>query len=234
MTDTSWRWGMTTGGATGDASAYDRFWDTAVRWLARDPLLEPARVTTDRERYGPGAPVHVEATLRDLAYQPFADETMVLRVLDARGRELGRGTARTDAEGRCELELEAPSEPGGYTAVAERLDASDGRVSRRAPPSRTGEEPPPARLAEEVFVVELGGDELADPRGRPELLRALAERTGGTFTTVSEAGELARFDASRARVRELVRRRPFATPSAVLALLVLFGVEWILRRRWGA
>lgn len=234
MTDTSWRWGMTTGGTTGDASSYDRFWDTAVRWLARDPLLEPSRVGTDRERYGPGAPVRVTATLRDLAYQPFADEEVALRILDARGREIRRGSARTDGEGRCEIELEAPHDPGGFTVVAERRDASDGRVSRRVVSSPAGDEPPPSRLAEEVFVVELGGDELADPRGRPELLRALAERTDGTFTTIGAAGELARFDASRARVREIVRRRPFATPPAVLALLVLFGVEWILRRRWGA
>jgi hypothetical protein len=142
--------------------------------------------------------------------------------------------ARTDRDGRCELELEAPAEPGGYVVVAERIDGSDGRVSRRAAPASTGEEPPPTRLAEEVFVVELGGDELADPRGRPALLRELAERTGGTFTTLGDAGELARFDASRARVREIVRRRPFASPFAVLGLVVLFGVEWILRRRWGA
>ncbi|HBQ09786.1 MAG TPA: hypothetical protein DEF51_00880, partial [Myxococcales bacterium] len=50
-TDTTWRWGITTGGETGDASTYERFWDRAIRWLSRDPALEPARVTTDRERY---------------------------------------------------------------------------------------------------------------------------------------------------------------------------------------
>ncbi len=234
MTDTSWRWGMTTGGASGDPSAYDRFWDTAIRWLARDPLLEPARLTTDRERYGPGTELHVEGALRDLAYQPFADESLAIRILGARGEEVGRGQARTDGEGHLALELVAPPEPGGYRVVAERLDGSDGRVSRRAASASGGNEAPRTRLAEEVFVVELGGDELADPRPRPELLASLAERTEGSFTTLSEVGALETFDASRARVREIVRRRPFASALAVLSLVVLLGLEWIARRRWGA
>ncbi|MBX7196026.1 MAG: glutamine amidotransferase [Sandaracinaceae bacterium] len=229
MTDTSWRWGMTTAGETGDATAYERFWDTTLRWLARDPLLDPARVTTDRERYGPEAPLRVEATLRDLGYQPFADEHMQLRVLDAAGREVRSVEARTDASGQLAAEVEPPAEPGGYRVIAERRDASDGRVSSR--PS-AGVIEHPRELAEEVFVVELGGDELADPRPAEATLRTLAERTGGRFTTLEEAGALADFDASRSRVREVVRRRPFASAPAVLALLVLFGVEWILRRRW--
>ncbi len=230
MTDTSWRWGMTTAGETGDASAYERFWDTSLRWLARDPLLDPARISTDRERYGPASPIHVEATLRDLGYQPFADETIHVRVLDARDAEISRVDARTDGTGRLEVEIAAPADPGGYRVIAERLDGSDGRVSMRAAPDAP--RGTALRLAEEVFVVELGGDELADPRAREEVLRALAERTDGTFTTIDRVGDLSTFDASRSRVREIVRRRPFASWVAVCALLVLFGLEWIARRRW--
>lgn len=230
MTDTSWRWGMTTAGQTGDASAYERFWDTTLRWLARDPLLDPARISTDRERYGPEAAIHVEATLRDLGYQPFADETLRVRVLDGHDAEVRNVEVRTDGAGHLEADLVAPADPGGYRVIAERLDASDGRVSMRlAPDAPRGTA---ARLAEEVFVVELGGDELADPRTNESLLRDLAERTGGTFTTIDDVGELASFDASRSRVREVVRRRPFASVLAVLSLLVLFGLEWIARRRW--
>ncbi|MBN8610515.1 MAG: hypothetical protein J0L92_08025 [Deltaproteobacteria bacterium] len=230
MTDTSWRWGMTTAGETGDASAYERFWDTSLRWLARDPLLDPARISTDRERYGPEAAIHVEATLRDLGYQPFADETVHVRVLDAAGAELRSVDARTDGAGHLEADLVAPADPGGFRVIAERLDASDGRVSMRlAPDAPRGTA---ARLAEEVFVVELGGDELADPRTNEDLMRALAERTGGTFLRLDDVTGLDAFDASRSRVREVVRRRPFASVLAVLSLLVLFGLEWIARRRW--
>ena len=183
MTDTSWRWGITTGGGTGDSSAYDRFWDTTMRWLARDPLLDPARLSTDRERYGPTSALRVEAVLRDLAYQPFADERIALRVLDARSAVVTELEARTDTDGVLRGELLAPADPGGYRVVAERLAPSDGRVSRRLPPDAPGSDA--RRLAEEVFVVELGGDELADPRVRPELLRELAKKSGRTVVVVT-------------------------------------------------
>ncbi|MFN7702273.1 MAG: hypothetical protein ACK5U8_30565, partial [Deltaproteobacteria bacterium] len=88
------------------------------------------------------------------------------------------------------------------------------------------------RLAEEVFVVELGGEELADPRADESVLRTLAERTGGRFATLDDVGALESFDASRSRVREVVRRRPFASALWVVGLLVAFGIEWIVRRRW--
>jgi len=229
MTDTSWRWGMTSGGVHGDASAYDRFWDTTIRWLARDPLMDPARLSTDRERYGPASRVRVEGVLRDLAYQPFAEERIALRVVDARGREVTRGETRTDAEGAFGADLDAPVDPGGYRVLAERIDPTDARVSRRAP----ADHPEQARiLADEVFVVDLGGDGRGGPHPHPGRWRALAGRTGGPFTPLGNAGSLDAFDASRSRVREIVRRRPFASVSAVLALLVLFGIEWILRRRW--
>lgn len=228
MTDTSWHWGMPTGGLTGDASSYERFWDLAIRWLARDPSLEPARISTDRERYGPGARCRVEATLRDTAYRPFADEAVTLRVLGGDGGERSRVEAHTDARGMLEATLEVPDEPGGYRIVAERRASSDGRVARPL----TDRASDPRVLAEEVFVVETGGEELADPRAPPDLLRELAARTGGTFTSLESAGALGRFDASRARVRELIRRRPFANPWVVLAAIALFGVEWIARRRW--
>src|SRR5690606_5491753 len=113
-TDTSWRWGMTTGGLTGDASAYERFWDRAVRWLARDPALEPARVTTDRERYGPGARAAVTGQLRDARYAPHADEAITLRLLDAAGAERARAEARTDRDGNVAAELALPAEAGAY------------------------------------------------------------------------------------------------------------------------
>jgi len=86
-----------------------------------------------------------------------------------------------------------------------------------------------------VFVVESGGQELADPRPRPDLLRELAARTGGEiFEDPEQAPDLERFDATRVRSLGVVTERPFASVWAFFALIALFGAEWILRRRWGA
>lgn len=215
MTDTSWRWGITTGGMGGDASTYERFWDRALRWLARDPALEPARVTTDRERYGPRSRIRIDASLSDERYVPLAAREVRLAIRGDGDRVLSDATVRTDAEGRASVTVEAPSEPGAYRVLA---------VAEHA-----------QLLAEEVFVVEAGGDELADPRPRPELLQALSEATGGeAFGDPERAPDLADLDASRVRSLGIVTERPFATAEAFLVLVALYGAEWILRRRWGA
>lgn len=215
MTDTSWRWGITTGGEQGDASAYERFWDRALRWLARDPALEPARITTDRESYGPGARVRIEAELGDDRYVPITAREVAIAIAGDDDRTIASATVRTDADGRASLEIAAPAIAGGYRVLA----------------TPSGDRDP---IAEEVFVVETGGDELADPRPRPELLRALAEETGGIFVEdPDDAPDLAELDASRVRSLGVVTERPFASVWAFLVLIALFATEWIARRRWG-
>ena len=214
-TDTTYRWGITTGGRTGDASAYERFWDRALRWLTRDPALEPARITTDRERYGPAARVRVEAVLRDDRYEPLADRNVRIAIVDDADEEIAAEDVRVDGEGEARLDLRGPAHPGGYRVVA-RLPGSA------------------ETLAEEGFVVEAGGDELADPRARPDHLRALAEATGGSFYESPDAAPpLAELDSTRTRSLGTTKLAPFASPWAFLVVILLFGAEWILRRTWG-
>jgi uncharacterized membrane protein len=215
MTDTSWRWGVTTGGLSGDASAYERFWDRAIRWLARDPALEPARVTTDRERYGPGARIRIAASLSDPRYVPLAGREVTIALTSDLDRVVAQRTTRTDGEGRAEVELDAPTDPGGYRVIAIPVGEEDA-------------------IAEEVLVVEAGGDELADPRPRPDLLRALSAATGGeTFADPEDAPDLSELDASRVRSLGVLTERPFASGWAFLALVAVFAAEWLARRRWG-
>jgi uncharacterized membrane protein len=213
LTDDAWRWGLTTGGATGDASAYTRFWDRALRWLARDPTLEPAQLDTDRASYGPRGRVVVEGVLRDARYSPLADRAVALVM--RRGAEgISRVAMRTDAEGRVRAELAGPEEPGAYTVAA-------------VPEGAAGP------LAEAVFVVETGGDELADPQAHPETLAAISAATGGAhYDSPDDAPPLARFDATRTRSLGVVAHAPFARWPFVLLVALLFGAEWFVRRRW--
>jgi len=213
-TDTSWRWGLTTGGLTGDASAYERFWDRALRWLARDPALEPARITSDRERYGPNGRIGIDAHLRDERYQPMGGE-VELAILDASGSAIDVREARLDGEGRVSVEMEGPPNPGAYRVVARRVGD-------------------PEALCEEGFVVEAGGDELADPRPDPEHLQQITEATGGTFvSSAADAPDLDAFDTVRTRSLGAVTYAPLATAWAFVVVVALLLLEWALRRRWG-
>jgi len=214
-TDTTWRWGITTGGQTGDASAYERFWDRAVRWLSRDPVLEPARLTTDRERYGPGARATVEGVLRDERYVPHGEHAVEVVLLDGADEEVSRVQGRTDREGRVEVPLRLPQRPGAYRVEA-RLGGRD------------------EASAEEWLVVEAGGDELADPRADAALLERLSEATGGDFwASPDEAPDLSEIDTTRRRSLGATRNAPLGTGWAFVIVVALFLVEWVLRRRWG-
>ncbi len=214
-TDTTWRWGITTGGLRGDASAYERFWDRAVRWLSRDPSLEPARLTTDRERYGPGARATVEGVLRDERYVPHAAASVDLVLLDGADAEVGRATTRTDQSGAVDAALELPERPGAYRVEA-RLSGREGAV------------------AEEWLVVEAGGDELADPRPAPERLAALAEATGGEhWASPESAPDLEGIDTTRRRSLGVRQTAPFESAWAFAIVVAAFVGEWVLRRRWG-
>jgi hypothetical protein len=214
-TDTSWRWGITSAGATGDASAYERFWDRTLRWLARDPSLEPAILETDRERYGPGSRVRVRARLADDRHAPYAERPVQITLRDLGGRVLEERRLRTSPEGELETTFAAPERPDAY-AIEARLGAE--------------EEP----LAGEWIVVEAGGDELADPRARPGRLEALAEATGGTFAASPEDAPPRRsLDTSRVRSLGTQERAPLGGWLGLLLLAGVFVTEWVLRRRWG-
>lgn len=213
--DSSYRWGLATAATTGDGSGFERFWDRAVRWLARDPALEPSQVITDRERYGLGARIRVEVLGRRPSYEPLAGERIRIALLDEAGAVAHRQEVALDSEGRAVVVLDGPSRVGVFRVVASL--ESDG-----------------SQIAEEAFVVEASGDELADPRPRPELLRRLAELTDGRFiASADSAPPLSSFDLTRERSLGLVTEQPFRSPFAVAALLALLGVEWIVRRRVG-
>jgi hypothetical protein len=212
--DSTWRWSITTAGLRGDPSGYERFWDRALRWLARDPLLEPAHIETDRERYGPGARLQARMRLRDARYQPLADRELETLVLDTTGAVQRRQTLHSDAGGLASAELQVPQDPGAY------------RLAVRDPKSD-------AIIAEQGFAVEAGGDELADPSPRPDVMREIAEATGGSFHRAEDAPGLDELDRTRTRALGTAVRAPFASPWFFALLIALFGVEWVLRRAWG-
>jgi hypothetical protein len=213
--DSTWRWGFTTAGKHGDASAYERFWDRALHWLVADPSLEPSRIATDRERYPSEGLVVVRATLRDAAYHPIGETKATVRIVASDGRTVRETTATTDADGRLAAELAAPNEPGGYRVTV----------------ARAGQQ---ATIAEEALVVEASGDELAEPAPRPDLLRGVAEATGGTFVSdPDDAPALAALDSTRAQAAGTDVHAPFASLWFIAALACLMCVEWGLRRLWG-
>ena len=214
-TDSAFRWGMATAGRIGDASAYERFWDRALRWLARDPLLDAAQISSDRPSYGPASVMRVSLWLRDELYRPLTPGPYRITVQDDHGQLVAEASAETDAEGRASLSLSAPSRPAAYTIAVQSEGAAQA-------------------LAEQGFVVEAGGDELANPRARPDLMQQIAEATGGSyFSAASDLPDASKLASSRTRALGNEVYTPFGGPWAFVLLLGLLGLDWFARRRAG-
>jgi uncharacterized membrane protein len=212
-TDTSWHWSMPTAGRGADPSAYDRFWDRAVRWLTRDPLLDPSSLLTDRESYTPGARITVSGTARDENYRPLVEAKLRLLLETQAGAALESLELKTDDHGGFQAVLEAPKKPG--VVQARLLDGE-------------------RELARTPFIVELSGEELADVKPDEESLRALAERSGGRFfASVDDAPPLEELDASREKSLGVERHAPFGNPLWAALTFLVIALEWVLRRRWG-
>jgi uncharacterized membrane protein len=212
MTDATWRWRFAADEVTVGSDEYELFWDRMIRWLTRDPLLEPARISTDRERYGIGAKLEVSGRLRDAFYKPMRGARVDIRFEPSTSNEAA-GSTETDQDGRLKATVPGPRAAGAYEVIAE-VD---------------GEE-----VAREVFIVEEGSDELADLEAMPAELQAISERTGGrVFLGVDDVPALAELASTTRRASGLVSKQPLSSPWFVFLTLAILGATWILRRRWG-
>lgn len=220
--DSSWRWGFGAALAPSQAAevgqrAYQRFWENAIRWLIHDPELRLLRVESDRTEYTSGERVKILLKALGPDYRPARQRTVVLTVarIGPGGPPLVRETLRTDDEGAASYELPVDA-PGGYRLLA-RVPGGDAALHDEA-----------------VLVVRAAGRELDQPEARPELLRAVAEATGGRFLRLSDGWSNLNFRPPRiARIDREHDIELWSTGwSLVLAALFFFS-EWALRRLWG-
>ncbi|HTT72130.1 MAG TPA: glutamine amidotransferase [Anaeromyxobacteraceae bacterium] len=222
-TDSSWFWGFLAAEEGGTNHAYQRFWNNALRWLVRDPALTPVQVEPDRPAVEPGEPVGLSVSVRAPDYGPGAGAPVKAELVDEDGHPGPPAEAVAGPDGVAHLELTPPG-PGAYKVVA------------RSRPS-CGAAPCPADApvveATGAVAVRAAGPEDLDAAPRPELLRAVAEATGGAF---SSGDRLPEVRLAEPDVVEIGRRKdvPIWDRAAFLFGLVLaLSAEWVLRRRWG-
>jgi uncharacterized membrane protein len=216
-TDGSWAWSFLAAEEGLGNRAHQRFWGNALRWLVRDPTLTPLQVQPDRPAVDPGEPVGLSLTLRGADYAPAPGARVAAELRSEDGRAVARGEAVTGADGSARLEL-PPVAPGAYKVVA------------------TGERSgAPAERAEGAIAVRGSGPEDTDVAPRPQLLREIAEATGGTFVSLPRSG-LPELRLTDPEVVEVGRRKDVPIWDRWWSLAILaaaLGGEWTLRRRWG-
>lgn len=222
--DSSWRWNFEHATRGGGSAPYTSFWNSAIRWLIRDPALNLVDVELPTEVVEPGATV--EGTIRVFApdYSPAANTEVTLtvarRALDdlaaAAPEVISQDIFVTNDRGSARIELQH-AEPGAYVVTA-TVEQDEGAALEDS----------------EVFLRVRRSRELRDVEPRPALLEALSEATGGRHLDRPDRARNLEF--REARVEEVNRRHVIDLWNAPWVLLVfvgLLGAEWTLRRRWG-
>ncbi|MFB6350176.1 MAG: glutamine amidotransferase, partial [Bradymonadaceae bacterium] len=226
--DSTWRWGFSHVGQGGTPREYQVFWNSAMRWLIKDPELKLIRVDIPEETVPPGESIRTNIQVSKPDYTPAKDiqGTVKLRhqsfesLRDGHSKGDGEVTLsrdfNTDHSGQSTSKLPA-KKPGIYTVEAKAStdagDLSDREVVLSVPDVR----------------------EFRHIVPRDDLMASIADHTGGHSTVLpSFDPDDLKFDQS-SRVRINRRKVIHLWDSLVVFVLIvsLLGTEWTLRRRWG-
>jgi uncharacterized membrane protein len=225
--DSTWRWALRHVGDGGTAREYQTFWNSAMRWLIKDPELKLIQVEIPEDVYPPGRQVEATVRISRPDYTPAAETSGTLRVLR---RDLQKPGSDDIPESQVIDTLEFETDHSGEATF--ELPVSRTGVYELAAEAKTDA----GRLTDQdIFLSVPNVNEFREIIPREDLLAAMAESTGGYHTILPS------FDADSLNFKppsySKVNRRQVVQlwDSFLIFFLILglLGAEWALRRRWG-
>ena len=202
-----------------DEDYFERFWTKAIRELGQTRLKRGTlrgMLLPERNQYLLGQTAHIRALLSDPQFQPLAVESVSLDIVDPAGKPF-----------LPPLRLMADKQrPGQYVSDFRLSLPGTYRLELSIPESTD-------KLTEKLDV-SLPNLETSNARQNVQLLRSMAEETGGTYLPLSDeaAIELPRLLPNHGEeFLVVVRLRSLWDRDCVLYLLVgLLSVEWLTRK----
>jgi hypothetical protein len=217
-TDGSWYWAFPSHARGAPTRTFERFWGNAIRWLVRDPDLTTLSVTADPSAVEPGKPVGVVVVARQPDYQPAPGASVTVELLRADdGQVIGTSSAVAGPDGTVRVEF-PPPEAGAYKVVGRAVkdDKALGEAS-------------------DAVAVRAVGPELSDARVNARLLEEVARATEGAFFA-SPGFSLADVPLREPPLVEVGRSKDLPLWDRwwwLTVLVVVLGLEWAVRRRFG-
>lgn len=209
----SWRWRMQQPVAD---SSQETFWRQLLRWVAG---ATPSRVvgSSDTITLEDQGRIQIRAEVRDTNYLPAGDADVKATIISPDGgSEMVALRPEPLAAGVYSAEWNA-AKSGSYIA---EMSARQGNKE----------------LGKDVltFRREDGTAENFHREQNRDLLKKLADETGGRYYTAQNANRLSQeISYSEAGITSREIRDLWNMPAVFLLLLALRTTEWVLRRRWG-
>lgn len=211
--DTTWRWRSV------NEAAFNRFWIRVIRHLVQSRRRGGSKrglITVERDRVAIGESFKIEARVLDATFAPWHESSVELLIETSGGKETTR-TLRA-----------VPGRDGWFSGHATLREAGLA-VMRVALPSGVEQ---PEFLTRRIRVA-APDREMRELRQRVDLLKELAERTGGAYSPIEQANDLPdRIDnASQVKVIRGADIELWDRTWVLLLLVTLLSVEWAVRRR---
>ena len=222
-TDSLWRLKMPIVGDGGDGRHYDQIWGNLIRWLIKDPELDLVRVEPSEGVRALGEAVDLEIRVFEPDYRPAVEKRVQLKVTRRPTvGEQGSGQLvhealdiKTGDHGR-HTETVKPERPGIYDVEAMAT------IGGRQLSGKT------------VFVVSDERPEMKEVVSQGQLLAAISEATGGLALSLDARNVALRFNPPRVSdVTSRTYHERWNVPAVFLLAVLLFTIEWWVRRKVG-
>lgn len=208
----SWLWQMHAEVPLEDQS-HETFWQQTLRWLV-DGVPDAVALTVEREEVEPGEPVRLTANVGDSTYIEVNDAQVTARV-----------TSPTGLVETVSLDWTVERD-GEYAAEFVPRETGDYEVEVTA--TRDGE-----TLGTDLLYLHTAPsqDEYFGAGRKTQLLRRIADETGGQFYTPATVGTLPDdISVTGAGVTLVEDRDLWDMPALFLLMFLLMGAEWVYRR----
>jgi len=199
-------------------SDYNQFLDQLFAWLLRDPDLDALRLEVVGEA-GPSRPAQVRVSARAASGQPVAGVVLhvgVAPLTQMPGVPTLQAYAEpTDAQGQV-LVILADLAPGAHLVTVEA--PIGGRPQRATVP----------------LVVRAADREASQLQPSDDLLQKLATASGGrVWRSLPRRAAIPLAHPDTVDLADQLHTDLWARPQVLIWLVMLLGLEWTLRRRWG-
>lgn len=217
-TDSLWRW--TFEPQSEGATYYHRLWGNVIRWLIRDPSLNPIKVSAGRDRFALGNSIEFTTQVLNPSYEAVKGATVYLTIEEIsegldQAKQVAQMTVSTQEGGEGVISWK-PKTTGAYRVQA-RTAVLGAELS-----------------AQDIFVVSQDPIELREVSPQRNYMKVLSDTSHGQVIEPRQLWkDLPRIQPHVSRVNRRVDVPLWSGGWLLGILCTILSLEWLLRRRWG-
>ncbi|MFO0794995.1 MAG: glutamine amidotransferase [Candidatus Brocadiaceae bacterium] len=219
-TDSLWRWNFLSIAKGGSNRHYIKFWQNAIKWLIKDPSLNPIHISVNKETFLPGEELQIKVDASGRNYQPLEGVQLDIDITNEfSGKSIFFENATTDNNGQYRFTMKHDIE--GYYII---------KVVAKKGNDEIGQD-------YNVFNIAIENKEFKDPSLQRDTLTKLAGISGGKYFELPVKDIEEKFSLENPPVTKLVGKRQISlwdNGYVFMIVLAIVSLEWWVRKRSGA